>query len=137
MRRFCCTDRQDELLKVTTMIKELLANGENPSDIAVLYRTNQQAELVADMMMSMKIPFVSTEKNTKPVSAYLLLILRCSEKREIKRQCERDFHNLKETQKSEREEIEKIRDQRATRSREEREREQAWNFFEKRLRIIG
>ena len=44
------------------MIKELLANGENPSDIAVLYRTNQQAELVADMMMSMKIPFVSTEK---------------------------------------------------------------------------
>ncbi len=62
VRRFCCTDRQDELLKVTTMIKELLANGENPSDIAVLYRTNQQAELVADMMMSMKIPFVSTEK---------------------------------------------------------------------------
>lgn len=60
--QYVSKDRPEEILKIAAMIQELIQAGEDPSEIAVLYRTNQQAELVADTMMSMKIPFVSTEK---------------------------------------------------------------------------
>lgn len=62
VRQYVSKDRPEEILKIAAMIQELIQNGEEPSNIAILYRTNQQAELVADTMMSMKIPFVSTEK---------------------------------------------------------------------------
>lgn len=60
VRQYVSKDCTEEITKVAAMIQELIQNGEEPSDIAILYRTNQQAELVADTMMSMKIPFVSS-----------------------------------------------------------------------------
>lgn len=54
--------RQVELYAVLTRIKRLLDAGEDASNIAVLYRTNRQAEAVASLLNSQGIPFVSTEK---------------------------------------------------------------------------
>lgn len=54
--------RQQELLAVVSKIKALIEQGTDPSEIAVLFRTNQQAEAVADLLMGQKIPFVSAEK---------------------------------------------------------------------------
>lgn len=62
VRRYVSKNRAEEVLRVATIIQELIQNGEEPSEIAILYRTNQQAELVADTLMNLKIPFVSTEK---------------------------------------------------------------------------
>ena len=54
--------REYEISKVTMKIKELLKSGEKPEDIAVLYRTNSQAEAVADSLLMANIPFHSNEK---------------------------------------------------------------------------
>lgn len=56
------TDRTAQLTEVMIRIKEFIQNGEAPEDIAVLYRTNKQSEALASMLLSEKIPFVSTEK---------------------------------------------------------------------------
>lgn len=56
------SSRKVELFSVLTKIKTLIENGEDPSNIAVLYRTNQQAEAIASLLNSQNIPFVSTEK---------------------------------------------------------------------------
>lgn len=37
-------EKKDEILKIYSRIKKLLNDGENPADIAVLFRTNRQAE---------------------------------------------------------------------------------------------
>lgn len=39
-----------------------IESGEEPTSIAVLYRTNQQSEDIAALLMAQNIPFVSTEK---------------------------------------------------------------------------
>lgn len=54
--------RQIELFTVMTKIKALIDSGEDPSNIAVLYRTNQQSEDMVALLMAQNIPFVSTEK---------------------------------------------------------------------------
>lgn len=56
------SSRQYELLAVVSKVKALIENGTDPSSIAVLFRTNQQAEAVANLLMGQKIPFVSAEK---------------------------------------------------------------------------
>ena len=53
--------RDLELLAVTQEIRQLIKNGVEPNNIAVLYRTNKQAEMIASEFMSNKIPFVTTE----------------------------------------------------------------------------
>lgn len=57
-----CDDRNKELFSVALKIKELIKNGVSPTDIAVLYRTNQQAEAMAGILQDAKIPFMSNEK---------------------------------------------------------------------------
>ena len=54
--------RQIELFTVMTKIKALIDSGEDQSNIAVLYRTNQQSEDMVALLMAQNIPFVSTEK---------------------------------------------------------------------------
>lgn len=54
--------RQQELFTVVSRIQALLKAGEDQNQIAVLYRTNQQAESLAAILADAKIPFVSTEK---------------------------------------------------------------------------
>lgn len=51
-----------QLFTVLTKIENLIKNGVDPNDIAVLFRTNQQAEGMASLLMDRKIPFVSREK---------------------------------------------------------------------------
>jgi len=54
--------RQHEVLAVVSKIKELIETGTDPSEIAVLFRRNQQSETVANLLLGQKIPFVSAEK---------------------------------------------------------------------------
>lgn len=54
--------QQVQLYAVLTRIKRLIDGGEDPCNIAVLYRTNRQAEGIASLLNAQKIPFVSTEK---------------------------------------------------------------------------
>ena len=54
--------RQIELFSVVSKVKKLIEDGEDPSNIAILYRTNRQAESVASLFLQMQIPFSSTEK---------------------------------------------------------------------------
>lgn len=54
--------RQMELYAVVTKIKELIEAGEDPNNIAILYRTNRQAEGPASLLTDASIAFVSTEK---------------------------------------------------------------------------
>lgn len=55
-------EKKDEILKVFSRIKKLLNDGENPADIAVLFRTNRQAEKMAAILFRNQIPFQSNEK---------------------------------------------------------------------------
>ena len=55
-------DRTMQLYAVVSKIKKLIQDGEDPSDIAILYRTNKQSEAIASMLLGQKIPFISTEK---------------------------------------------------------------------------
>ena len=57
-----CDDRNKELYSVALKIKGLIKEGLAPTDIAVLYRTNQQAEAMAGIMQEAQIPFMSNEK---------------------------------------------------------------------------
>ncbi|MDO4452786.1 MAG: ATP-dependent helicase [Lachnospiraceae bacterium] len=50
-----------ELFSVVTRIKMLIETGEDPNNIAVLYRTNRQAEAIASLLNAQNIQFVSTE----------------------------------------------------------------------------
>lgn len=54
--------RMAQLLAATTKIEELQKAGENLDDIAILFRTNQEAEEIASLLMNRKIPFYSREK---------------------------------------------------------------------------
>lgn len=54
--------RESQLNRVALKIQELIENGEDPNNIAVLYRTNKQSEGMADLLLTMKIPFYSIEK---------------------------------------------------------------------------
>lgn len=54
--------KDSQLLHVCAKIGELLKAGEDPSNIAILYRTNQQAEPIAELLMQFRVPFCSTEK---------------------------------------------------------------------------
>ena len=55
-------EKKDEILKIFSRIKKLLNDGENPADIAVLFRTNRQAEKMAAILFRNQIPFQSNEK---------------------------------------------------------------------------
>lgn len=55
-------EKKDEILKIYSRIKKLLNDGENPADIAVLFRTNRQAEKMAAILFRNQIPFQSNEK---------------------------------------------------------------------------
>lgn len=50
-----------QLEYISNAIKKLINNGENPNDIAVLYRNNSQAIPVTDIFINNNIPFKSNE----------------------------------------------------------------------------
>lgn len=52
--------REQQLMKIAMMIKKHMNEGQ--SDISVLYRTNGQAESIANKLLTLKVPFYSTEK---------------------------------------------------------------------------
>ena len=54
--------RKAELEYVVKDIKEKLAAGEKPEDIAILYRVNKQADLIAKTLYENDISFVSSDK---------------------------------------------------------------------------
>lgn len=56
-----CDDRNKELYSVALKVKGLIKEGIDPNDIAVLFRTNQQAEAMAGIMQEAKIPIMSNE----------------------------------------------------------------------------
>ncbi len=57
-----CDDRNKELYSVALKIKGLIKEGVALTDIAILFRTNQQAEAIAGILQEAKIPFMSNEK---------------------------------------------------------------------------
>lgn len=54
-------DRAHEVDNIMKRIKNMLENGVDCDDIAILYRTNKQSIAFADYCMEEKIPFVCTE----------------------------------------------------------------------------
>lgn len=54
-------EKKNEIPAMFRKIKRLLEAGEDPSEIAVLYRTNRQAEKVAGILFRNHIPFQSNE----------------------------------------------------------------------------
>lgn len=55
-------NRMAELYAVVTKVRDLIRSGEDPNQIAILYRTNRQAEAPAAILTDARIPFVTTEK---------------------------------------------------------------------------
>ena len=54
--------KEEQLYKVYNKIQTLLNNGVDPNTIAVLYRTNKEAEAMANYFLGHNIPFYSNEK---------------------------------------------------------------------------
>ncbi|HIT21406.1 MAG TPA: UvrD-helicase domain-containing protein [Candidatus Scybalousia intestinigallinarum] len=72
---------KDEASYVANHIKELLANGTNPEEIVILYRTNAQSRTVEEELMKQSIPYrivggmtFYNRKEIKDLIAYLRLI---------------------------------------------------------------
>lgn len=57
----CFDGKKKEMEGIVEEINSLIANGVNPSDIAILYRTNSQSLQVADALSEIKLPFYSSE----------------------------------------------------------------------------
>lgn len=54
--------RSAQLVAVLSKIKELQKAGEKPENMAILFRTNQEAEDVASLLLRNEIPFYSRER---------------------------------------------------------------------------
>lgn len=74
-------DEKDEAYYVTSQIKNLLKNGVNKEDIAILYRTNAQSRNMEEAMLSENIPYkvvgsfyFYNRKEIKDLISYLRLI---------------------------------------------------------------
>jgi len=74
-------DEKDETHYVASKIKELIASGKNPSEIAILYRTNAQSRTMEEEMLKENIPYhvvgsfqFYSRKEIKDLMAYLRLI---------------------------------------------------------------
>lgn len=75
------TTEQDEALFITDEIRELIKDGYQPDDIAILYRTNAQSRAVEDTLMKSNISYQMVggtrfydRKEIKDMLAYLRLI---------------------------------------------------------------
>lgn len=62
LQYIACDTREHEIAKVSMAVKKLVSTGEKEEDIAVLYRTNAQAEAIANALLTAKIPFHANEK---------------------------------------------------------------------------
>ena len=74
-------NEKDEAYYVTSNIKKLISSGINPSEIAVLYRTNAQSRIVEESLLTENIPYrvvgsfyFYNRKEIKDLIAYLRLI---------------------------------------------------------------
>ena len=74
-------DEKHEIALVIDEINDLLTKGYNPSDIAILYRTNAQSRVVEDVFLSKGIPYkvfgsyyFYNRKEIKDLLSYLRLI---------------------------------------------------------------
>ena len=74
-------DEKDEAHYVTSKIKELINLGKDPSEIAILYRTNAQSRTIEEEMLKENIPYrvvgsfyFYNRKEIKDLMAYLRLI---------------------------------------------------------------
>lgn len=69
---------KDELIFVVQDILQKIENGVNPSDIAVIYRENNNLPFIQEMFEKMHIPFVVTSKSNvlddREIKKFLLLI---------------------------------------------------------------
>ncbi len=75
-------DEREEAIFVTQKTEELLRQGESPSQIAVLYRTNFQSRIVEEEMVKASIPYrivgskrFFERKEVKDTIAYLKLLI--------------------------------------------------------------
>lgn len=76
-----CDNEQEEASTVVRLTKELLDNGEKPSEIAVLYRTNGQSRVFEEAFLKENIPFkivgsyfFYNRKEIKDLISYMHLI---------------------------------------------------------------
>ena len=74
-------DEKDEVHYVASNIKRLISEGKNPSEIAILYRTNAQSRTMEEEMLKENIPYhvvgsfqFYSRKEIKDLMAYLRLI---------------------------------------------------------------
>lgn len=74
-------DEKDETHYVASTIKKLISEGKNPSEIAILYRTNAQSRNMEEEMLKENIPYhvvgsfqFYSRKEIKDLMAYLRLI---------------------------------------------------------------
>ena len=74
-------DEKDEAHYVASNIKKLISEGKNPSEIAILYRTNAQSRTMEEEMLKENIPYhvvgsfqFYSRKEIKDLMAYLRLI---------------------------------------------------------------
>ena len=56
LQYIACDTREHEIAKVSMAVKKLVSTGEKEESIAVLYRTNAQAEAIANALLTAKIP---------------------------------------------------------------------------------
>ena len=83
---------QEEAKYVVNETKKILANGEKPSEIAVLYRTNGQSRVIEEAFLRENIPFkivgsyfFYNRKEIKDLIAYLHLIYNTSDDTALER----------------------------------------------------
>ena len=86
------SDDYNESNYVSKQIKELLRDGENIEDIAVLYRTNAQSRNIEESLMANSIPYkiigglkFYDRKEIKDIIAYLKLIYNTSDSSSLRR----------------------------------------------------
>ena len=87
-----CYDERDEAHKIGEKIKELVKDGTEYNDIAILYRTNGQSRVLEEEMISSSIPykifgsiFFYQRKEIKDLIAYLKLIYNTSDNISLRR----------------------------------------------------
>ncbi len=74
-----CMDGYSEAKKIASSIKEYIASGTNPSQIAILYRTNSQSRIFEEILLQNSIPYklIGTKfferKEVKDIMSYIRL----------------------------------------------------------------
>jgi DNA helicase-2/ATP-dependent DNA helicase PcrA len=85
-------DEYEEGISISQKIKELIQEGYNYKDIAILYRCNSQSQAIEDKLIASKIPYIIIggqnffhRKEIMDITAYLRVILNHNNNEAIKR----------------------------------------------------